>query len=109
MPWNVKSIGFEPNEELGRRIDTRLRYALARFGGRINRVVVYLNDLRGRTGSIDKSCRVLVKGRGFGVVMAAVIDSDWESAIDRAAARIGHTVARAIERSRLRLHRHTGA
>ena len=81
-------------------IERRLRFALARFGTRVDRVVVFLQDRNGPKGGIDKVCRILAKVQGCGAVMAAVADSDWTAAVDRATTRIGHTVARQIDRAR---------
>ena len=46
-----------------------------------------------------------MKVRGCGVVVAVVADSDWVTAVDRATTRIGHTVARQVER----MHDHHAA
>ncbi len=61
---------------------------------------MFLQDHNGSKGGIDKVCRILVKTRGHGMIVAAVIDSDWIVAVDRATTRIGHNVARQIARQR---------
>lgn len=86
--------------DLPEHIERRLRFALARFGNRVERVVVFLQDRNGPKGGIDKVCRILAKVQGCGSVMAAVADADWTAAVDRATTRIGHTVARQIDRIR---------
>ena len=86
--------------DLPDHIERRLRFALARFGSRVDRVVVFLQDRNGPKGGIDKVCRIVAKVQGCGSVMAAVADSDWKAAVDRATTRIGHTVARQIDRAR---------
>ncbi len=85
---------------LPEHIERRLRFALARFGNRVERVVVFLQDRNGPKGGVDKVCRILAKVQGCGSMMAAVADSDWTAAVDRATTRIGHTVARQIDRVR---------
>ena len=103
MHVDVKTNAVEIAGELQHRIDRRLRFALARFGDRISRVVVYLSDLNGPKGGIDKSVRVLTRIDGVGLVVAMVVDSDWTLAVDRAAHRIGHNVARSLIRQRQRM------
>ncbi len=100
MIWELKDPGGTVPRHLEDHIERRLRFALSRFRGRIVKVFVFLQDLNGPRGGIDKVCRVLVKTRGSGIVVAAVIDSAWEAAVDRATTRIGHSVARQIERHR---------
>jgi putative sigma-54 modulation protein len=86
--------------DLPDHIERRLRFALARFGGRVERVIVFLQDRNGPKGGVDKVCRILAKVHGCGALMAVVADSDWTAAVDRATTRIGHTVARQVDRAR---------
>lgn len=102
MIWELKDPGGSAPQPLQDHIERRLRFALARFRNRIAKVFVFLQDLNGPRGGVDKVCRILVKTRGSGVVVAAVIDSAWEAAVDRATTRIGHSVARQFDRQRFR-------
>jgi putative sigma-54 modulation protein len=95
-----RAQGSRRPANLADHIERRLRFALARFGSRVDRVVVFLQDRNGPKGGIDKVCRILAKVQGCGAVMASVADSDWTAAVDRATTRIGHTVARQIDRAR---------
>jgi ribosome-associated translation inhibitor RaiA len=100
MIWELKDKGVARPKDLPDHIERRLRFALSRFDGRIQKVLVFLQDQNGPKGGIDKVCRVLVKTRGCGTVVAAVVDSDWIVAVDRATTRIGQAVTRQIERLR---------
>jgi putative sigma-54 modulation protein len=100
MIWALKDSGVTRPKDLPDHIERRLRFALSRFAGRIEKVVVFLHDHNGPKGGVDKVCRVLVKARGCGMIMAAVADSEWVAAVDRATTRIGRSVARQIERRR---------
>jgi len=100
MLWELKDKGVIRPKDLPDHIERRLRFALARFNGRIQKVMVFLHDHNGPKGGIDKVCRILVKTRGCGAVIAAVVDSDWVVAVDRATTRIGHSLGRHIERLR---------
>ena len=100
MIWALKDSGVIRPKKLPDHIERRLRLALSRFAGRIEKIVVFLHDHNGAKGGIDKVCRVLVKARGCGIIMAAVTDADWIAAVDRATTRIGRSVARQIARHR---------
>jgi putative sigma-54 modulation protein len=100
MNWLLKDQGTRRPAELPDHIERRLRFALARFGDRVEKVVVFLHDHNGPKGGIDKVCRILAKVRGCGMIMATVTDSDWKAAVDRATTRMGHTVSRRIGRLR---------
>jgi len=100
MVWNVKGPGGRPVPELAAHVERRLRFALTRFSGRIGRVQVVLADQNGPRGGIDKTCRIVVRLRDGGDVVAEVSDVDWEVAVDRATTRIGHSTGRELARRR---------
>ena len=102
MIWALKDKGVIRPKDLPDHIERRLRFALSRFAVRIEKIVVFLHDHNGPKGGIDKVCRVLVKVRGCGMIMAAVADSDWTAAVDRGISRVARSVARQIERRRSR-------
>lgn len=100
MKWLLKHQGTPHPATLPDHIERRLRFALARFGDRVERVIVFLQDRNGPKGGIDKVVRILTKVQGCGSIMATVADSDWTAAVDRATTRIGHTLSRQIGRMR---------
>lgn len=100
MVWTIKARGGKPASELAAHVERRLRFALTRFSGRIGRVSVFLADQNGPRGGIDKTCRIVVRLREGGDVIAEVSDVDWEVAVDRATTRIGHSTGRELARRR---------
>jgi ribosome-associated translation inhibitor RaiA len=100
MNWLLKDQSSCRPDFLPDHIERRLRFALARFGSRVERVIVFLHDRNGPRGGIDKVCRVLARVQGCGVMTAAVVDADWTAAVDRAINRVGHTVSRHLDRLR---------
>jgi|688.fasta_scaffold36068_4 hypothetical protein len=100
MTWTMKAPGGKPTPELSAHVERRLRFALTRFSGRIGRVNVFLADQNGPRGGIDKTCRIVVRLRDGGDVVAEVSDVDWEVAVDRATTRIGHSTGRELARRR---------
>jgi len=73
MLWELKDKGVIRPKDLPDHIERRLRFALAKFDSRIQKVIVFLHDQNGPRGGIDKVCRILVKTRGCGAVIAAVM------------------------------------
>ena len=100
MKWLLKDQGAPYPATLPNHIERRLRFALARFGDRVERVIVILRDNNGPKGGVDKECRILAKVQGCGAIMATVADSKWTAAVDRATTRIGYTLSRKIGRLR---------
>lgn len=80
-------------------VHRRLGFALGRFSDRIQVVRVMLGDENGPKGGLDKTCRIRVNLRGQNEIVVEQVDSDVYAAIDRAADRVGRTVARQLDRS----------
>ena len=100
MQWELRRHGVELDAGISSHIERRLTFALSRFGARTGRIVVFLSDLNGPKGGIDKNCQIVVRLKGLGEVVAEVTDTEWIVAVDRAATRIGHNVSRELERIR---------
>jgi putative sigma-54 modulation protein len=102
MRIDVRSKDLEVSELTREYVDHRLGFALRRFDGRITNVRVHLEDVNGPKGGIDKRCRIEVNGERSLQVIVNETQGDLHAAIDAAADRVGHQVARAIERVRER-------
>jgi hypothetical protein len=73
-------------------------FALGRFSPRIRRVAVYLVDLNGPKGGVDKRCRLVARLLRSRVVTVEDRDGELTALIDRAADRLGRCVRRELER-----------
>lgn len=92
MKLEIRSLNerLEPaDHEL---IERRVLYALGRFGHRVQRVMVRLQDLNGPRGGLDKRCHIEARVAGHGVLVAEVRDVELEPAVSRAAERIARRV-----------------
>ncbi len=83
---------------LEEQLERRLYFALARFGGRIQRISAYLEDLNGPRGGEDQRCRIEVSLVPSGSIMAEATDADVESAVGRAAERAARRVRDVLDR-----------
>lgn len=100
MKIHVRSPQFPIDETLRSHVERRLHFSLGRFSPRVLRATVQLLDDNGPRGGEDKLCRIQVRLTPTGTVLAQDRDSALVVAIDRAADRIGRTVARALDRTR---------
>jgi putative sigma-54 modulation protein len=100
MIWSLKAATGKVAADLASHVERRLRFALARFSGRIRRANVFLADQNGPRGGVDKTCRIVVRLSEGGDVVAEVSDVDWVIAVDRAATRVGHSTSRELARRR---------
>jgi putative sigma-54 modulation protein len=100
MTWQLKSGTTRIPADLPRYIERKLKRSLDRLGDRITKVVVFLRDVNGPRGGVDKACRVLVKARGCIAAVALVVDPNWYAAVDRATSRVGLIVSREVDKRR---------
>ena len=98
MRLEIRRRRLEVSASLRAHIERRLRSALGGFARHVGRVRVYLRDVNGPRGGVDKSCRIEVHLPGRRAVRAAVVDADAYAAIAAAAHRVAQGVARAVER-----------
>jgi putative sigma-54 modulation protein len=102
MQVRIHSHGFHPDQELRQGIERRLDLSLGRFGPRINDIQVWLSDENGPRGGIDKSVRMELELSGARELRVKQTGSDWQTAVDMAAGRLGRITAREVDRRRNR-------
>lgn len=95
MKLDIRGEHLELTDDLRTHAERRLQFVLGRFGQRIARVTMHLTDLKGPRGGVGKQCRITVDMPHR--LIAEVSDADLYAAIDRAADRLGRTVARELE------------
>ncbi|MFQ5463507.1 MAG: HPF/RaiA family ribosome-associated protein [Phycisphaerae bacterium] len=88
------------NPALEDQLVRRLRFALARFGGRIRLIRATLEDLNGPRGGEDQHCRIEVSLVPSCTIMAEATDAEVASAVGRAAERAARRVRDALDRTR---------
>jgi putative sigma-54 modulation protein len=96
----VRSKHMQLDESVRETISRRLGFALSRFAERIRSTEVRVADVNGPRGGIDKRCMIAVRMAGAGTVVVEDEHADPHVAVARAFERIGHAVARLLERRR---------
>ena len=99
MRLEISAKGLNLIDITRSHVERRIRFALGRFVGRVEGVHVRLADVNGSKGRVDKSCRIRVRLFGLPTVVVEEADTDPHAAIDRAADRVGRTVARKLEQA----------
>ncbi|OGV74320.1 MAG: ribosomal subunit interface protein [Methylophilales bacterium RIFCSPHIGHO2_02_FULL_57_10] len=100
MKFDIRTQGFELTDALSEHVHRRMIFALHRFHHRLGqRATVHLSDENGPKGGVDMRCVIHVPMPGRKEVVIREDGDDLYVAIDRAADRMGRTVARRLERS----------
>lgn len=101
MRVEVRASNIPISEPLALHITKRLDFALRRYAGRIDHVLVRLVDLNGPKGGVDKRCSITAQlASPSEKVLVAAVDSDAYVAVSQATARLDSRISRAIRRVR---------
>ena len=100
MRIEVRGRQLEDTSDLQRHAERRLRFALGRFTGAVDRVTVRVEDVNGPRGGVDKRCRLVVALAPRGELIIEDEDADVRRLLDRSADRAGRAVERQLGRRR---------
>lgn len=92
----IRARHVELSDDLQAHVESRVGFALSRFGDRIGRVIVRLSNAREANASEHRCCEIAVDF-GARIIWAEDTDADVFAAVDHAAQRASRSVARAIE------------
>lgn len=98
---DIQSLNFPITLPLKLHATRRLGCVLTRRGDRIRRVVMRLGDENGPRGGVDKFCRIQVYLNDAAVAVIKEVGPNLYSVIDRATERVGRTVVRHLDQSRI--------
>ncbi|HBH52020.1 MAG TPA: 30S ribosomal protein S30 [Planctomycetaceae bacterium] len=101
MRVEVRSSGRVFDSELTPRVEKRLGFELDRFDRQVSSVEAHLKDINGPKGGDDLVCKLIAHVRGLPEVVIEETASDVGTAIDRAAHRLGYTIARRLQKRRV--------
>lgn len=100
MNTRIRSRRIELPRHALAHIERRLHFSLDRFMLRISSVDVLVEDLNGPRGGTDKLCRIKIKLRPTGTVIARYVHSSLNTAVAYAARCVEEAMARAVQRIR---------
>src|SRR5687768_2054547 len=66
MELSIRTRDVKLTDALRERVTRRLEFALDTFGDHVEDAFVYLMDLNGPKGGVDKLCQITVRARGIG-------------------------------------------
>lgn len=88
------------NEEVSLKANRLLRFSLSRFGGVVSHVKTTFLDVNGPKGGIDKRCRITVKMKTSGLLVAQSDGVDYLEALSVCLDKITRVIRREIDKRR---------
>ncbi len=98
MRVEIRRRRLEVSDYLRAHIERRLRAALGRFERRVGQIRVYLRDVNGPRGGVDKRCRIVVHLPPCGRAVVSGAGDDAYAVVTRTAERSGRAVKRRLQR-----------
>lgn len=102
MKIEIRARNIQQPQDYQHYIERKIASALSRFRGKISEVTVWLEDINGPKGGIDKRCQVRLVGPNAGPIIAESQDLNLKGALSRAVFIASHALARALRRSQSR-------
>jgi putative sigma-54 modulation protein len=88
------------DSQIQEHIERQMDFALGQFDSWISGIDVYLEDVNGPRGGVDKRCRILVNIKYGKTIKVEDGDRDFTIAVNRAADRLRNAVGREVEKRR---------
>lgn len=101
MKMGIIVRGIALTESIRHYANRRLSSALGRFEQAVQWVRISLADVNGPGGGIDKHCVIEVRAPELSPIVIRERNADLYAAIDRAACRVDHALARRLARNRM--------
>jgi putative sigma-54 modulation protein len=100
MQLDIQTTGFSLTDGLKSYTTQHMQFALNRNDALIVRARVWLADINGPRGGVDKRCQIELKLAGQNNIVVEDVETDLYVAIDRASERCMRTLARRVARAR---------
>jgi putative sigma-54 modulation protein len=104
MELSIRTRDVELTEVLREQITRRLEFALDTFEDHVEDAFVYLMDLNGPRGGVDKLCQITVRMRGAGELPVRETGTTVQAALNRAVRRLKYRLSESL-RANLTLSR----
>ena len=96
MELTIRTRDVELTEALRERITRRLEFALDTFEDHIEDAFVYMMDLNGPKGGVDKLCQITVRAGRIGDLAVRETGTTFQAALNRAARRLKYRISEAL-------------
>lgn len=107
MKVSVRPRGIEWCDSLQDLVERSIVFAVDRYRGRVRHISVFLTDVNGPRGGVDKLCQISAEVSGTMPVLILERGDDVLSTVNRAARRLGYRIGRTIQRPRTARTRRT--
>jgi putative sigma-54 modulation protein len=98
MKIDVRVRGIDFTDELRKGVERIISFAVDRYDTQVDKISVYLADLNGPKGGVDKLCQITANLSRGNPVLILEKGTEILSMVNRAARRLGHRIGRNVQR-----------
>lgn len=98
MTIAVRVRGIDFTDELRDAVERIVVFATDRYNTHVDKISVYLADLNGAKGGVDKLCQITAYFRRGNPVLILEKGSETLTVVNRAARRLGHRIGQNVQR-----------
>lgn len=102
MKISVRPRDIELSDELQKQVERSVAFAVDRHSTQVTHISVYLADLNGPKGGVDKLCQITAELKGSMPVLILEEGDDLLATVNRAVRRLGYRIGRRVQRVRMR-------
>ena len=96
IDFRVRGIDF--TDELRNAVERIVKFAVDRYETQVDKISVYLADLNGPKGGVDKLCQITANLSRGNPVLILEKGSEILTTVHRAARGLGHRIGRNVQR-----------
>ena len=96
MKLLIRTRDFELTDEIRDRFTRRVELALDAYASHIEDIQIYVMDLNGPKGGVDKLCQLAVRTRQSGELALREVATTFDAALSRASRRMKHRLSRTL-------------
>ncbi|MCC6585503.1 MAG: hypothetical protein IT168_02185 [Bryobacterales bacterium] len=98
MELSVRPRSVDWNDELQHLVERSIAFAVDRYSSQIRHIAVYLTDVNGPRGGVDKLCQITADLKTGMPVLILEKGDDMAATFHRAVRRLSYRIGRTIQR-----------
>ena len=98
MKVSVRARGIEWSDELQKLVERSIAFAVDRYSSQVRQVSVYLTDVNGPRGGVDKLCQITADLRRRMPVLILEKGENLLATVNRATRRLSYRIGKTIQR-----------
>jgi len=103
--FSIRVHGIERTDKLREEVERSIAFAVDRYGAQVDHISVYLSDLNGPKGGVDKICQITAGLKRGRPILILEKGSETVPMVNRAVSRLAYRIGQTFHVGSTRRHR----